>query len=89
MEEKTNLTSPLIQQSSLNHVDDHFNSAEKPTQKLIKMSNCKTFFALIKSYMAINILLTPRSFVNGGYVLSPCALITATCIEQMGSIRLI
>ena len=62
---------------------------EKANVKIEKMDNIRTFFALVKSYMAINILLTPRSLVNGGYILSPFALIIACSIECFGSIRLI
>ena len=53
------------------------------------MSNIRTYFALVKAYMAIGILLTPRSFVNGGYVLSPLALIVATAFECFSSMRLV
>ena len=53
------------------------------------MDNLRTYFALVKAYMAINILLTPRSFVNGGYLLSPFALIIACAIESFGSVRII
>lgn len=44
-----------------------------------KMSRMQTFFAMLKSYCAINVLLTPKSFENGGYLLSPIALVFA-CI---------
>ena len=53
------------------------------------MSNVRTYFALVKAYMAIGILLTPRSFVNGGYLLSPLALLFATAFESFSSIRLV
>jgi amino acid permease len=46
-----------------------------------KMTRMQTFFALLKSYCAINVLLTPKSFANGGFLLSPIAL-TAACILQ-------
>ena len=39
-----------------------------------KMTNFQAFFALAKSYCAINVLLTPKQFRNGGYLLSPIAL---------------
>ena len=39
--------------------------------------------------MAINILLTPKSFVNGGFILSPIALIIVTSIESFSSWRLV
>lgn len=44
-----------------------------------KMSRMQTFFAMLKCYCAINVLLTPKSFANGGFLLSPIALIFA-CI---------
>ena len=53
------------------------------------MDNLRTYFALVKAYMAISILLTPRSFVNGGYLLSPFALAIACAIESLGSVRLV
>ena len=53
------------------------------------MGNLSTFFAIVKAYMAINILLTPRSFVNGGYLLSPFALLIAFLIEGMSSFRMV
>ena len=45
------------------------------------MNRVQTFFALCKCYCAINVLLIPKSFANGGYVLSPIAL-TISCILQ-------
>ena len=40
-----------------------------------------TFIAVIKAYMAINILLLPRSFVNGGFILSPIMLGVSATFE--------
>ena len=48
----------------------------------------KTFFACIKAYCAINVLLLPKSFVNGGYLLSPLSLIVATFFEALCAVRL-
>lgn len=53
-----------------------------------KMSTCKTFFAVAKAYCAIGILIMPRSFVNGGYLLSPLALFTACFFESLCAARL-
>lgn len=44
-----------------------------------KMSRMQTFFAMLKCYCAINVLLTPKSFANGGFLLSPIVLVIA-CI---------
>ena len=52
------------------------------------MGTFTTFFAVLKAYCAINVLLLPRSFVNGGYMLSPLALIFATSFETLCAVRL-
>lgn len=52
------------------------------------MGTFYTYIAVFKAYMAINILLTPRAFVNGGYILSPFALAIAFTIEAFSSVRL-
>ena len=53
-----------------------------------KLTNFRAFFALLKAYVAISILLTPRAFVNGGYVMSPFALIFATLCESLCTYRM-
>lgn len=53
-----------------------------------KMGTCKTFFAICKAYCAINVLLLPRSFVNGGYMLSPIAMAVAVFFESLCAVRL-
>ena len=53
-----------------------------------KMGTFGTFFAIIKAYCAINVLLLPRSFANGGYLLSPLAMIFACVFETMCAVRL-
>ena len=52
------------------------------------MGPCKTFFAIAKAYCAIGILIMPRSFVNGGYIISPLALFTACFFESLCAARL-
>jgi len=52
------------------------------------MGTCETFFAVIKAYCAINVLLLPRSFANGGYMLSPLALMVACFFESLCAARL-
>ena len=81
----------------LQKVEDVSNPLLFPTKSLetkdksmpAKMSNFKAWFAIVKCYMAISILITPRSFVNGGYLMSPFALIIVTCIESFSSWRLV
>lgn len=53
-----------------------------------KMGPVKTFFAIIKAYCAINILLLPYSFAKGGYILSPCAMAVAVFFEALCAARL-
>ena len=53
-----------------------------------KMNRIQTFFALLKSYCAINVLLTPKSFANGGFLLSPIALIFACLFQTICAIKL-
>ena len=53
-----------------------------------KMNPCQTYFALIKAYCAINVLLLPKAFKNGGYILSPIALIVSCFFESFCAIKL-
>jgi hypothetical protein len=53
-----------------------------------KMSRMQTFFAMLKCYCAINILLTPKSFANGGFLLSPIALVCASVFQTICAIKL-
>lgn len=53
-----------------------------------RMSSGQAYFALLKAYCAINVLLLPKSFRNGGYVLSPIALITSCFFECTCAIKL-
>ena len=52
------------------------------------MGTFKTFFAVLKAYCAINVLLLPCSFANGGYLLSPIAMIVACFFEALCAARL-
>jgi amino acid permease len=45
------------------------------------MGTMATLFAVLKAYCSINILLLPRSFVNGGFVLSPIMLVVSCTLE--------
>ena len=60
----------------------------KNDQKIKKMGPIQTFFAIVKAYCAINVLLLPRAFANGGYLLSPIAMMTACFFEALCAARL-
>ena len=45
------------------------------------MGTMATYFAVLKGYCSINVLLLPRSFVNGGFVLSPIMLCVSCTLE--------
>ena len=47
-----------------------------------------TLFAIMKAYCAINVLLLPCSFVKGGWLLAPLAMITACFFETLCAYRL-
>ena len=53
-----------------------------------KMNTTETVFAVVKAYCAINVLLLPRSFANGGYMLSPIAMMVACFFEALCAARL-
>ena len=53
------------------------------------MDNVRTFFAIIKAYMIINILITPKGFANGGFFFSPFMTILACGIEMFSTLRLV
>ena len=53
-----------------------------------KMSKLGAYFALLKAYCAVNVLLLPLSFVNGVYLLSPIAILVACFFETLCAVRL-
>lgn len=53
-----------------------------------KMNTVQAYFGLIKAYCAINVLLLPKSFKNGGWLLSPISLIVACIFEATCAIKL-
>ena len=61
---------------------------EQEPNVIKKMGTFKTFFAGIKAYCAITVLLLPRSFANGGYILSPLAMVCACFFESFCAARL-
>lgn len=65
------------------------NMETQPSQSSVrKMGTVRTFFAVLKAYCAINVLLLPRSFVNGGYMLSPISMLVAVFFESLCAARL-
>jgi len=52
------------------------------------MNSCQAYFALLKAYCAINVLLLPKAFKNGGWFLSPIALIISCTFEGTCAIKL-
>ena len=45
-----------------------------------KMSAAQSFISILKAYCSLMILILPRSFARGGYVLSPLAMIVSATI---------
>lgn len=62
--------------------------SDKDDNIVKKMNSYQTFFAVVKAYCAINVLLLPRSFVNGGYLLSPVMMLIACFFETLCAMRL-
>ena len=60
----------------------------KQDNQIKKMGPVKTLFAILKAYCAINVLLLPRAFANGGYLLSPIAMMSACFFEALCAARL-
>ena len=52
------------------------------------MNTFQAYFALLKAYCAINILLLPKSFKNGGWALSPVSLAVSCLFEATCAIKL-
>jgi amino acid permease len=52
------------------------------------MSKVQTFFALCKCYCAINVLLTPKAFKNGGYLFTPICLFIAAGLQGFAAVKL-
>ena len=53
-----------------------------------KMTPLQAYFALLKAYCAINVLLLPKAVRNGGYALSPAALAISCCFEGTCAVKL-
>ena len=52
------------------------------------MGTFKTFMAMCKAYCAINVLLLPKAYAQGGYILAPLALMTACFFEALAAVKL-
>ena len=52
------------------------------------MGTIKTFFAILKAYCAINVLLLPMSFTEGGYIVSPLAMLVGCLFETNSAVKL-
>lgn len=63
------------------------NESQKETEAA-KMNMGQAYFALIKAYCAINVLLLPKAFKNGGWLLSPPSLMVACIFESACAIKL-
>lgn len=59
----------------------------EPTTK--KMNAFETFIAIIKGYCTIMVLLLPRAFGRGGYVLSPIIMILAGALQMFCALKLV
>ena len=56
--------------------------------KAKKMPPTQTFFAIVKAYCAINVLLLPMSFGEGGYILAPIAMLIALFFQGLSAAQL-
>ena len=52
------------------------------------MGPVKAYFAIMKAYCSVNVLLLPMTWTKGGYMLSPFALIFACFFEGLASVKL-
>ena len=52
------------------------------------MGSVSTYFAIMKAYTTMNIFLLPIGFRNGGWLLSPLALILACFFETYSAVKL-
>ena len=54
-----------------------------------KMSAFETYIAVIKGYCALMILVLPRAFVRGGYLLSPVLLAISGALQAYCALKLV
>lgn len=62
---------------------------KKDQSRIGKVGPVKTFFALIKGYCAIIVLILPKSFANGGYLISPIVLLLSSFLTTLCAIKLV
>ena len=53
------------------------------------MGCCETYFALIKGYCALMILVLPIQFKNGGWGLSALALTVSAVVQSISGFKLV
>ena len=53
------------------------------------MTAFQTFAAIIKAYCCLMILVLPRSFARGGYVLSPLAMVMSASLQCYSAVKLV
>lgn len=53
------------------------------------MNACETWFAIVKSYIALNIFMLPLGFKNGGWLISPLTVIIVCAFMLIGTLRLV
>ena len=84
--------SDILIHSDANHTFDLSGSIQgftkRKKQHVRKMGPITTFFAVLKAYCAINVLLLPCAFANGGYFLSPCSMFVACFFEGLCAYKL-
>lgn len=64
-------------------------SSQEPGEEKGKMTPWQAYFAIIKAYCVINILLLPKAFKYGGYLLSPAILLVAAISEGVCAMKLV
>lgn len=58
-------------------------------KKVGKIGPIKTFFALLKGYCAIVILIIPKAFQNGGYLFSAITLLISCMLTTICTLKLV
>ena len=54
-----------------------------------KMTAFQTFVSIIKAYCCLMILVLPRSFARGGYLLSPLAMVMSASLQCYSAVKLV
>lgn len=69
--------------STRNRTSDKWDQAHR------KLSSLSTFLSLLKSNLGTNFLFVPRGFVNGGWMLTSCAMLFSCVLSMKTSIMLL